>query len=348
MKVFERKSLIVIYLFILLSAPSLYAENLISDIDKKYASHHPDLYANVEIAKSLCDGGCYRDEATTREALDLLRGVLEKSATFAPAHAELSRVILDSGLLSNEKYDPDSLMLAEKELDKALEVEPRYDYAFAWRGFARMYQENYSGAEADFASARKLGSNYPYLPVFENKLLILRGKHNAAIYTAIQQIDKYNNPDIVAGFIENIILAYENMYTDHSLEVDRWYKRLVNLQPNSAKNWGNYSQFKLLHIGDFESAIIYAERASSLKRYPGNDYILASGLYIKWAAMSLDPNRSQDAEVVYSSAKSKHARSGDIIQSLMFNTKLQSYREALIKREAFNYNNSLYEYKRSR
>lgn len=330
-----------LFSFFLLSAitSGLYADEWLSKIDKKYKSRDSARYSIIETAKSRCRIGCYLNGRWTKDTYDLLRVVINNDPKFAPVYIELSRVILDSGLLSNEKYDPNALVLAENELNKALLIESIYDYAFALRGYVRMYQENYIGAESDFASARALGSSYPYLYVFENKLLALRGKYNAAIYSSIQQLESIKSPDVAAGFINNIILAYESTYMDHSQEIDRCYNRLVAIRPNVAIFFGNYSQFKLLHFGDFDSALIYAERAASLNSYPGMDYNIASALYIKWAALSDDSNRLEEAEFAYGSAKAKYIRSGDVIDNLMFNAKLRNFREALIRREGENYNN---------
>jgi tetratricopeptide (TPR) repeat protein len=309
-----------------------------SDVDKKYQKDDPELYSDVLKAKTLISEA-YGKTNNYHQAAAILLAVVEKNQKFTPAYVQLARVSSKLGHQSNDKYEAAALSMKEDYLNKALSLEPKYDYAIALMGYTKMFQGHLDEAEMYYNQVIEMKSGYPWLKVQLAKLARLRGDHKKAIQLATDGYEEYkakSEPKIAAGMARGIISAYielERAGGNYNKELDYWYTQRTTLDPSVAWGWGDYAQFKLLNLGDADSAIEYGEKALSIMNYGMARRVVAGAYYKKWADLKDDKAHSVEANEAWKKAQVLYPDTLEIIREFMFYPQLKSTAEALLAKE---------------
>jgi tetratricopeptide (TPR) repeat protein len=297
------KHLSMFFLLVFIGLPTLCKAEWMSEVDKRYQTKSPSMYSRVQDAQVLISGG-RTDTSKTLEAIAILHSVISEDKNFAPAYTQLARASSNLGIMPNNRFDPESMEEMEKNLQRALEIEPDYDYAIALMGFAKMFQGDLDAAERYYTRAEEMGSNYPFLLSQRSQLATKRGDYNTALGYAMKAYEQnQGSPGLAESSINEIIFALQKMPGDTLSELEKWHAKRCELAP-TAWNWQAYAGFRLYRIGDYETSIEYGTKALSLMDFGIGRYTLAAAYYKKWSELKKIPSRSSEATAAYDRAAS--------------------------------------------
>lgn len=317
------------FLLFLSLLPLLSHAEWISEVDKKYQSTDPALYAEVLKAKSLISDANGQTNLNM-QALEILKSVLNKDAKFAPAYVQYARVISNLGHQVNNRFDGAALNSQEDYLKKAMILEPSYDYAIAMMGFTKMFQGNLDEAEKYYAHAKEMKSGYPFLKAQMAQLASKRRDYKKSIQLATEGYEEHKSePKIAAGIITELIFAYERLEGNHNKELEFWQTKRTDLNPSVAWSWGDHARFRLYFLGDYEGAIKYGEKALSLMNYGVARYLVAGAYYKKWAELKDSKAHKTEANEAWNKASNLYPDTTEMIQEFSGNPFLKSTSEAL-------------------
>lgn len=324
------KGLFQFCLFMFICMPVLCRADWMSDVDKRYEKQFPVQYGKVYKAQRLITSANGQTNQTL-EALELLHSVLEENQNFAPAYVQIARAASDLGRMSNNRFEISSLKEMEIALQKAIEIEPNYDYAIALMGFAKMFQGDLDGAEAHYGQVERLGSGYPHLFSQLSQLAKMRGNYDLALKYALTAYEQNrDSPTLAAASITGIIYALHAMPGDRVAELEAWYSKRRELDP-SAWNWQAHANFRLYYLGDYEKSIEYCKNALALMDFGLGRYTLAAAYYKKWSDLKDDPLRSSEAKQAYESAVLLYPVTGQMLASFDRAPALRSTADAMRK-----------------
>jgi tetratricopeptide (TPR) repeat protein len=302
-----------------------------SDTDKKYQQKNSTLYSKVSQAKALIDD----KEGNTNnqyDALDILNSVIKEDTKFAPAYIQFARAASNLGYTKNNQFENTSMLSMEQYLEKALKIEPKYDYAIALMGYSKMFQGDLVAAEQYYKSAMALKSKYPHLKSQLAELSIKQGDYKKALELAEQAYqENISEPKDAAGAITEIIFAYQKIPGDHPVELEKWYAKRAELTPNSAWNIDAYASFKLYYLGDYEKAIELGNKALNIMNFGVGRRNLAAAYYTKWAHLKDSAITSVSANDAFKHAMELYPFSNEMIQEFLPNPNLKLTGEALLK-----------------
>lgn len=311
---------------------SLCSADWISDVDSRYKKQSPAVYAKVEQAQRLISDAKGNSEMY-RQANDLLQPVLKSDPKFAPAYAQLARLVSNTGMLTNNRVDAASLKAMDQILGKALELEPKYDLALALMGYSKMFQGQLDEAAQYYAKAVETGSQYPYLNTQLADLESRRGNYAKALELTQKAYEQNKaSPAIAAGAITTMLYTYQNMPGDTSQDENKWHAIRVEIQPNVAWYWSAYANFRLHRFSDYETAIKYAKKSLELMDHGVGRYVLAAANYTKWAKLRAQPSSAEEAERAYNVATRVGTDTKYVIDEFMNNPPLKFVGIALSER----------------
>jgi tetratricopeptide (TPR) repeat protein len=294
----------------------------ISEIDKKYENIDPAAYAAVLNDRKLIDLGPEHGQAPI--ALEDLKAIVANHKDFAPVYVQLARASIDSGYISDDTYDPQALESSLKYLNQALSIKPEYDYAIVMKGFIFIMQGKYDQAETSYNKAISMHTNYPYIYAQLGSL----EKHRGNYQKSIEYLGKgyeLNKTDahVAIGYINGIIGSYNTMFysgmstPDSIAQEDKWQKIRIHLDPNSAWIWGDYAQFQLYCLGDYDKAILYSNKALAIMDYGLGRENLALAYYTKWAFLELKKPDSNQAKKIWNEAQMISPLTRDMFNHLL-------------------------------
>ena len=327
------KYLRLLSLLFLFGIPILCRADWMSEVDKRYQTQFPEQYAKVSEAQKLITSAQGNSSQTLR-AIELLRSVISVNQRFAPAYVQIARATSNLGIMPNNRFDPGSLQEMEKALEKALEIEPNYDYAIALMGFTKMFQGDLDSAEKYYRQAERMGSSYPYLLTQQSQLANRRENYSVALDYATKAYEQNrNSPALAASAINEILFTLQKMPGDTSAEEEKWYTKRRELAP-TAWNWHAHASFRLYRFGDYEKSIEYGTKALSLMDFGLGRYTLAAAYYKKWSGLKDSPSRVNEATQAYQAATMLYPVTNDMLADFDRNNELRSTAEALRKRVA--------------
>ena len=275
--------------------PSIAFAAWISPVDQKYRKKNPALYAQVAKAQALISDS-YGNSSSTEEAMRLAQEVIAKDPGFAPAYVQVARATGAQGYISSGKFDPAALAAVEKFLQKALALEPRYDYAMALMGNNMMSEGKLAEADAIYKKVVAMKSGYPVLNALIAHLAIERKQYEKAIEIASKGYEEFkSDPKVAAGYCTELIFAYEDLEGNHVDKLEKWQNTRTTLAPEVAWFWGDYARHRLFNMNDYAGAITYGEKALKLMDYGVGRYTLAAAYYAKWADLEAKSPGSKDA-----------------------------------------------------
>ncbi|MEQ1518297.1 MAG: hypothetical protein ABL931_17590, partial [Usitatibacteraceae bacterium] len=275
--------------------PSLAFAAWISPVDQKYRKKNPALYAQVAKAQALISDS-YGNSRSTDEGLQMAQAVIAKDPKFAPAYVQVARAIGAQAYLSSGKFDPAGLEVQEKSLQKALALEPDYDYAMALVGYNMMFRGKLAEADAIYKKLVTTKSGYPILKAQIAHLAIERKEYAKAIETASKGYEENkSDPKVAVSYCTELILAYEDLEGNHADKLEKWQNTRRTLAPEVAWFWGDHARHRLFNMNDYAGAITYGEKALTLMDYGVGRYTLAAAYYAKWADLEAKAPGRKDA-----------------------------------------------------
>ncbi len=255
-----------------------------ADTTRETAPSKANSTAQLASAVKLLDD--YRgDGSDLAEARKILDGILKSDPRNAPAYREYTRYYIMSGHINYLNFQPGSLEAAEKSLKKAIEINPKYAEAYVLGGHLYRLMGRPADAKASLTKADELGTSDPWLQNNWADLLIREGKYEEAMQRYNKVLDnKTANDKAVGVAFEGLV----NYYTKKGRlsDVDATYKRSLAREP-TAWGYGNYAQFLLCDMDDYEAAQVQITQALKIMNYGVGQSILAGVLQRKWAAKIL-------------------------------------------------------------
>lgn len=280
----------------LLLLPSIAFAAWISPVDQRYRSKNPALYAKVAKAELLISDAYGKDSAND-EAMRLLQSVIASDPKFAPAYVQAARAVGSSGYISSGKFDSAALGSQQEILQKALALEPAYDYALAILAYSLMTQGRLDEAEVLQQKLTAMKTGYPFLKAQIAQVAVERKDYFKALEIATQGYEaNKSDPKVAADYCTELILVYEKIKgNDREEKLEKWQSLRVKLAPQVAWFWGDYARHRLFNMNDYASAIPYGEKALAMMDYGVGRYTLAAAYYAKWADLENKSPGGKDA-----------------------------------------------------
>lgn len=286
---------IAVALALLLSCPlaaaAPAAKAVLSDADAAKLRH----------AASVLDA--YRgDDARPLEAARVeLDQVVEANPRYAPAWRELARYRMMSGHTGGGDFAPGALEAADEALGKAIASDPAYAAAYVLRGQLYRLMKRPDDAVAALKKAERLGSDDPWLHNNWADLLLEQGRIDeaSAHYRKVAD-DPHANVKAKMAALEGLI-EYGTA-TGDLVQTDAWHRRLLALDPASARSRTGYAQFLLCERDDPTAAIARAREGLALQNQDAGRYWLAAALYRRWAQAVVD-GRADEGKAAFAEAQ---------------------------------------------
>ena len=298
--------------FILLFSLTAYSEDWVSPIDKKYSAKDPEAFSNFSKARDLLNSWRGQREKL-KEADVLLRRILGKDETFAPAYRELGRLYIMAGYINYDNVKKGSLNPAEKSILKSIEIEPDYADSYVLLGHLYTIMKRYKNAESALVKAESIGTNIPWLHLNWADLLIEQQKYQEAMkrYQYIVETGSSNKKAYTSALSGvTTIYSYMGQYD----KANEGHKKEIEYEPENAWKLGNYASFLLFDYDNVDGAIENGRKAISIMNYGMGRFTLACALYTKWAQLLNDPDRKDEASQYFGDAWSLYPYPEEVIE----------------------------------
>lgn len=291
---------------------SVFAKDWQSPIDKKYLSKNPELFLKFDKAREILDS--WGGEGEKLKEVDiLLREVLSKDDTYAPAYREFGRYYIMKGFVKDDMFKNGSLNPSETSILKSLEIEPKYADSYVLLGHLYTKMKRYSEAEKALLEGEKIGTETPWLQLNRAELLKVTGKYSEALESYQKVVSKrvVNHKSYA-----NALSGVTNMYWDMR-EYDKandGFKKELEFSPHDAWILGNYANFLLFSFNDVDGAIEKGQQALDVMNYGVGRFILACALYTKWALLNRNVISSPQAKIYFDRAWSLYPYPDEVIE----------------------------------
>jgi Tfp pilus assembly protein PilF len=238
--------------------------------------------AKLRHAVGLLDAYRGDDAGPLEAARTELADVVKANPRYAPAWRELARYRMMSGHSNGADFAPGSLESADEALAKAIDSDPGYAAAYVLRGQLYRLMKRPADAAAALKKAESLGSDDPWLHNNWADLLLDEGKF-------VEAGEHYRKvADDAAAPLKARLAATEGLIEFYVsggdiAHADEMFRRLVALEPNSARGHTAYAQFLLCQRDDDEGAIARAREGLRVENQEATRYWLAAALYRRWA-----------------------------------------------------------------
>lgn len=298
--------------FILLYSLTTYSEEWVSPIDVKYSAKDLEAFSNFSKAREILNSWRGQGEKL-KQADELLKQVLLKDQTFAPAYREYGRLFIMAGVINSRSYDPTRLQLAEETILKSLEIEPDYADSYVLLGHLYTKVNRLKDAESALLKAESIGTKIPWLQLNWASLLKKQRRYDEALarYQNIVETGTSNRKaytSALSGVTE--IYRHKGLYK----KANEGFKKEIEYEPENAWKWGNYSEFLLFSYDDVDGAIENGQKAINIMNYEMGRFLLACAFYTKWAQLQQDSNKKVEAEKYFQQAWSLYPHPEKIIK----------------------------------
>jgi len=243
------------------------------------------------------------DGSILLEAKQNIDALIKASPNCAAAYKELARYYIMSGHISSMKFKSGSLENADKALSKALKIDPNDADAYILFGHLYRLMDEHDKAIASLERAKTIGTDNPWLHLNWADLLLDEGRSDEAAqhYSSVLNSNTSNRKAMSAAF-EGLIRYYASIGALDN--IDQTYQKQIEYEPDTAWVYGNYAEFLLYYMGDYEKAIQYSRMALERMNYGVGRLILAASLYQKWAHYLINENDPQFAQQFFDEAYS--------------------------------------------
>ncbi|MBK6692638.1 MAG: protein kinase [Myxococcales bacterium] len=231
-------------------------------------------------------------EAKLKEALTL-------TPTFALAHAGLARIALKRAYVGGSEYRPEGLTAAHAMADRALALDARCAEAFVVRAWLHRNGGDLSRAKAAAAEAEKLAPTAPSYLLLKADLMSKGGDLDGAEALLGRLITTTKDRTVAARAYGTLDTIYRER--DDAPALDQVYRRVVDLEPESAWAKGNYANF-LVDNGNFDKALEYGQAALRQMDYGAGRRTVAQAHTGKGIELLWDQGDLEGAKLAFSRA----------------------------------------------
>jgi len=267
-------------LLLLIYSFSILASDWKSPINIKYQAKNPELYQTYEETFKLLNKWSGQNEKLMK-AYENLTAIVKTDPEFAPAYREFGRLYIMSAS-NGSSYDTDMLEVARQQIQKSIDLEPDYADSFVLLGHLYTNLGQYKKGRESLEKARDIGTESPWLALNSAELYKIHNsfeKEREEYLSVIQS----NTQNIKAKLVATTgMKKYYERLKDFK-EADIWFEKSLEYSGHSAWTYGNHASSLLYKRGDYDGAILYAEKALKIMNYGNGRSILADALYSKWA-----------------------------------------------------------------
>lgn len=310
------------YLFILLIAmflATIFANDWVSPIDKKYLDKNQELFSKFDEAREILNSwGGQREKLLKSDSL--LREILEKDTEYAPAHREYGRLYIMAGFVNYDNFKEGSLNPSEASILKSLEIEPDYADSYVLLGHLYTKMKRYKEAAIALRKAEEIGTEIPWLQLNWADLFKKQNKYSKAMQHYKNVVKNgTNNRKAYASALSGVTTMHR--YMNEYDNANEGYKEQLKYSSDDAWTWGNYSSFLLFTYKDVDGAIEKGSKAIQIMNYGMGRFTLGCALYTKWAMLKDNPATALQAQQYFEQAWSIYPYPEKIIKE----TKRYSY-----------------------
>ena len=241
----------------------------------------------VSQARDWLDESSGQDELLKKAAGNLHR-VLGVNPKNVEARIEMARFHLKSGHIDFRNFRQGTLGNAERELQRALDVQPDSADAYILLGHVHFLGYRPKEALEALEKAEAIGTSNPWLHLnWADALMDLKrwAEAESRAQMALPQHGAMVAPPkrVVRNAHQKLVDIYVKQ---RKLDAaDKEYQALIALDPGEAFWHGNYAHFLLCIRGQPDAAIGEAEKALEIMDYGQAQYVLAAARYAKWAEL---------------------------------------------------------------
>lgn len=262
-----------------------------------------------------------------------LKKLLIESPDCAPAYRELARIKMKAGHLHDDVFRPGMLDEAEMLLKKSISIDNSYSDAYVLLSSVYINKNNYKKAEEMALRASELGSTSPWLSMRMATIAIHKKEYNKAekYYLELINSERQNEYEVkrtIGVAIEALARLY--ISTNKLDRADELYRNLIEKE-GTAWQHGDYAQFLLYYMGDYDKAISESRAALEIMDYGVGRYMLAASLYRKWAQIVMVDNKLEEAQVYFNQAYEVYPNIREIYSDALSSSTTKMTAEALKK-----------------
>ena len=228
-----------------------------------------------------------------KKAEQLFQEALSLNKQCARAHTGLGKVALRKGYISGRKFEPKAMETALKYAEKAISLDYQEQKAHTLRGWVLTLQGNYRDAFKEVEIIEKLDSSFCEHIGLRAQIFEVQGKIDESIEEFTKELSCQTND------ISRIASAYDHLGNLYYRKKDydnaaRCYKKLIEIKPQSAWAYGNYSRL-LIAKGDLDEAETMVKKAISIMDY-GLAHVYLSRIYFMRGEIQLSHGHLDKAE----------------------------------------------------
>ncbi len=202
-----------------------------------------------------------------------------------------------SGYISYNDYKQPALARARQYFRQAISIKPNFSDAYLYGAYAHAFSKKYDFAQKLANKARQLSPNSARVDILFAHLAKIHKDYAAIIQYAQAAISKEpNNNAILSKAYNNLSKAYKGL-KDYA-KADSIYKKIIELDPESAWARINYSSFLTKNLKNYDEAIEQGKIALELAEIGMAHKVLGKAYYEKAAQLHWD-EKQYEASLLY-------------------------------------------------
>jgi len=231
------------------------------------------------------------------QSLELIEKIKATEPNSKYVWVAYGRISYKAGYINGDKYDNATLNRAKIYFQKAILIDPNFFDAYFYGAFPYLFSQDLKKAKQMIARAAELDRDSAKVDVLFGEIAERENHYHDAIRHAKSAIAKHPDNKILGHAYSLLTSAYRNL---NKYEIaDRYYRKIINLDPNSAWARMNYSSFVTKFIGDYDEAITQGEIALELMDFGMGHSVLAGAYYAKAAQLHWKKKQYQESIPYY-------------------------------------------------
>lgn len=218
-----------------------------------------------------------------------------------------SKIILSSGYISGYNYEEKALVKSKLYADRAISSDPKFYDAYYYGFFPYLYSNELDTAKRIISLAEQLQPKSPKTYLLHAYLANKEKRYSDAIEYASKSIENEQDKKNTRNQIRILIEAYKKK--EKYEIVDYLYKKIMDIEPNTAWEKFNYGSFQYYYMKDYDKSIEYCKKALSIMEFDLAKEVLGKAYYKKAHNLYWNEKLYQDAEKYFLLATTYHPTS---------------------------------------